>query len=123
MADESCMRQQWEASEVESQDALLREIAARLKTGIDPVLIYLFGSRALKTATPESDYDIMAVLPQSSLPPQQRARFARQLLRGLNASFDIIVLTLDEWRHQLASGVSLANEVSAQGILLYDARA
>lgn len=106
-----------------SEEVLLQEIAARLKAGLSPVLTYLFGSRAAKTGTPESDYDIMTLLPESSMPPYQRVRNAQHMLRGLNASFDIVVLTFDEWRQQLASGVSLANEVSSRGILLHDARA
>lgn len=123
MPNEAKTRQPQVPSKLDSQEALLQEIAERLKTGLNPVLIYLFGSRAAKAATSESDYDIITVLSESSLPPDQRVRYARRLLRGINASFDIIVLTLDEWRQQLASGVSLANEVSSQGILLHDAGA
>lgn len=108
-------------SDVET--GLLREITTRLREGLRPVSLYLFGSRAEGLASDESDYDLMVVVADSNLPRYERAARARGLLSGVDASFDIIVLTLEEWRRQLKSGVSLANTVTEQGVLLYDNRA
>lgn len=102
---------------------LLREVTSRLREGLRPIRLYLFGSRAEGLASDESDYDLMAVVADSNLPRYERAARARGLLSGIDASFDIIVLTLEEWRHQLKSGVSLANTVAEEGVLLYDNRA
>ena len=102
---------------------LLPEITTRLREGLRPVSLYLFGSRAEGMASAESDYDLMAVVADSALPRYERAARARGLLSGIDASFDIIVLTLEEWQRQLKSGVSLANTVADEGVLLYDSRA
>lgn len=102
---------------------LLWEVTTRLREGLRPVSLYLFGSRAGGVASAESDYDLMAVVADSALPRYERAARARGLLSGIDASFDIIVLTLEEWQRQLKSGVSLANTVADEGVLLYDSRA
>ena len=102
---------------------LLREVTTRLREGLRPVSLYLFGSRAEGMASAESDYDLMAVVADSALPRYERAARARGLLSGIDASFDIIVLTLEEWQRQLKLGVSLANTVADEGVLLYDSRA
>jgi len=101
---------------------LLQEVTTRLREGLRPVSLYLFGSRAGAGASAESDYDLMAVVADSALPRYERAARARGLLRGIDASFDIIVLTLEEWQRQLKSGVSLVNAVAEEGLLLYDSR-
>ena len=102
---------------------LLWEVTTRLREGLRPVSLYLFGSRAGGVASAESDYDLMAVVADSALPRYERAARARGLLSGIDAPFDIIVLTLEEWQRQLKSGVSLANTVADEGVLLYDSRA
>lgn len=110
-------------SQPDVETDLLREITTRLREGLRPVSLYLFGSRAEGLASDESDYDLMVVVADSNLPRYERAARARGLLSGIDASFDIIVLTLEEWRRQLKSGVSLANTVAEEGVLLYDNRA
>jgi predicted nucleotidyltransferase len=102
---------------------LLEEVVRRLAGGINPLRIYLFGSRARQDAEPDSDYDILTVVPDSDVPGYRRSQQARHLLRGLNASFDIIVLTSEEWTRQLRSGVSLANAVAKDGKLIHESRA
>ena len=106
--------------DVGSEPGLIAEVARRLAEGIHPLRIYLFGSRATQTAEPDSDYDLLAIVPHSGVAGYRRAQQARHLLRGLNASFDIIVLTSEEWSRQLRSGVSLANEVAREGKLIHD---
>jgi predicted nucleotidyltransferase len=102
---------------------ILDEVTSRLTQGLNPVSLHLFGSRARNSAASDSDYDIMAVVDNSDLPRHRRAQRARKLLAGLNASFDVVVLTIDEWQRQIRSGVSLANIVESEGLLLHDSRA
>src|SRR5262245_51504996 len=42
-------------------DAALGEVIHRLVEALDPVAIYLFGSRARGTARPDSDFDLLVV--------------------------------------------------------------
>ncbi|HSO71206.1 MAG TPA: nucleotidyltransferase domain-containing protein [Thermodesulfobacteriota bacterium] len=39
----------------------------RLVGNLQPEKIYLFGSRARSDATPESDYDLMVIVPTATL--------------------------------------------------------
>jgi uncharacterized protein len=104
----------------DSSSSLLEEVVRRLAGGINPLRIYLFGSRARQDADPDSDYDLLTVVSHSNEPGHRRSQQARHLLRGLNASFDIIVLTSEEWSRQLRSGVSLANAVVKEGKLIHE---
>ena len=87
----------------DSEPGLLEEVVRRLAIGISPLRIYFFGSRTRQDAEPDSDYDLLTVVPHSDLPGYRRSQEARRLLRGLNASFDIIVLTSEEWSRQFRS--------------------
>jgi predicted nucleotidyltransferase len=107
----------------DSSSTLLEEAVRRLVVGINPLRIYLFGSRARQDAGPDSDYDLFTVVSKSDAPAHSRSQQARHYLRGLNASFDIIVLTSEEWTRQLRSGVSLANAVVKEGKLIHESRA
>lgn len=107
----------------DSMPGLLEEVVRRLARGVNPLRIYLFGSRARQDAESDSDYDLLTVVPHSDLPAYRRSQQARHHLRGLDASFDIIVLTLEEWTRQLRSGVSLANAVVKEGKLIHESRA
>ena len=105
------------------EQSVIESAVHRLKTGLNPVRIYLFGSRAGGNALPDSDYDIMTVVDHSDLPRYKRAQQARGMLSGLNASFDVIVLTMDEWNRQLRSGISLPNHILNEGRLIHESGA
>ncbi|MEO6164867.1 MAG: nucleotidyltransferase domain-containing protein [Candidatus Binatia bacterium] len=63
-------------------DPKLAEIVRRLVEAYQPERIYLFGSKARDQANPDSDYDIMVVIPDSALAPRRRSRLAYEVLRG-----------------------------------------
>ena len=65
------------------QDELLAEIVRRLVDAYDPLRVYLFGSRARGDFGPDSDYDIMVVVPDSASAERRRSRLAYQVLWGL----------------------------------------
>src|SRR3989304_2373412 len=54
-----------------SQDPQLAEIVRRLVEAYQPERIYLFGSMARGDAGPDSDYDLMVVVPDDA-PPERR---------------------------------------------------
>ena len=102
------------------ETTVLDEAATRLIKGLNPQKIYLFGSRVNGTETADSDYDIITVVSDSDMPSYKRSMHARRMLSGLDASFDVIVMTMNEWSRQVRSGVSLPNRVLMEGRLLYD---
>jgi predicted nucleotidyltransferase len=62
------------------EQSVIEAAVQRLKGGLNPLRIYLFGSRATGSASPDSDYDIMTVVDHSDLPRYKRAQQARGLL-------------------------------------------
>lgn len=71
-------------------DPILAEIARRLVDALRPERIYLFGSRARGDAAPDSDDDIVAVVPESDLAPHRRDLAAFRALCGVGVSKDVI---------------------------------
>jgi len=101
-------------------DPIVTEIVSRLRTAFQPECIYLFGSRARGEAGPDSDYDLLMVVP-SSLPRYRRDQAAFRALTGLGAAKDILVLTRAEFDQQRLARTSLPATVEREGILLYAA--
>ena len=71
---------------------VLRELVRRIVAEADPLRIVLFGSRAKGTARPESDFDLLVVMPEGT-PCRQVAMRLYQATRGLGVSKDFLVAT------------------------------
>ncbi len=74
---------------------LITDMVARIAHDFQPLRIILFGSHARGDATPDSDIDLLIVLPQVTN-KRQAAIEIRRALRDFPASKDIIVTTPDE---------------------------
>jgi uncharacterized protein len=73
----------------------LHSMIERIVRNFDPLRIILFGSRATDLARPDSDYDLLIVLPKVENKRQTTIQI-RRALNGSLASKDIIVTTPDE---------------------------
>ena len=102
-------------------DQILGEMVRRLVTAFQPECIYLFGSRAREEEGPDSDYDLMMVIAESSLPRYQREQKAFRTLCGLGVSKGVIVLTRKEFDSRRSVVCSLPATVEREGRLLYAA--
>ena len=100
---------------------ILIEMVRRLVEGMDPERIYLFGSRARGTASADSDYDLLVVVKEATMPRHKLARMAFRTLCGVGVSKDVVVLTLDEFERTKTVPASLAATVLREGNLLYAA--
>lgn len=98
---------------------LLREIVQRLVEEFHPERIILFGSHAWGTPSPDSDIDLLVVVPASPLPPAQRAMRAHRVLRGLGIPKDVLVRTHDEIERYRLVPASLEAEILERGRPLY----
>lgn len=78
-----------------SSQTYLPAIVERIVSGFAPLRIILFGSHARGQARPESDVDLLIVLP-SVTDKRQTAVAIRRALNGLPVSKDIVVTTPDE---------------------------
>lgn len=101
-------------------DALLREMTARLVETFQPEKVILFGSHAWGSPHEGSDVDLYVIVPESSERPLQRARRALACLSGLRVAKDVLVRTraeAEKFRHVYASLESLIFE---KGKVLYE---
>jgi predicted nucleotidyltransferase len=104
-----------------NENSVLQEIVSRLVPALEPEAVYLFGSRARKEYGPDSDIDILVVVPASELPGYERDRIALRSLRGLGVAIDVIVLTREEFDRKREVVCSLPATVLREGMLLYAA--
>jgi predicted nucleotidyltransferase len=103
------------------QEAELSTIVARLATAYQPERIYLFGSHARDDAGPDSDYDLMVVVPDAASPERQHSRLAYEVLWGTGAAADVLVWTRSAFDGRLHLRASLPARVTIEGRLLYAA--
>ncbi|HEV7213820.1 MAG TPA: nucleotidyltransferase domain-containing protein [Chloroflexota bacterium] len=100
-------------------DPALAEIVRRLVEAFQPERIYLFGSKARGDAGPDSDYDLMVIVPDDAPPERRRSRLAYQRLWGTGTAADVLVWTkecFDSRRHLQAS---LPATILREGRVLY----
>jgi hypothetical protein len=78
----------------EPQAEELADIVHQLKNTFQPERIYVFGSRARNDARPDSDVDLLVVVPGSSEPGYRRDQAAyRAIRRKYRFPLEILVLT------------------------------
>ena len=102
-------------------DPKLAEIVRRLVQAYEPERIYLFGSEARGDTGPDSDYDIMVVIPDSAPALQRRSRLAYEVLRGTGTAVDVLVWPRESFEKRLHLQASLPSTVEREGKLLYAA--
>ena len=103
------------------QDARLAEIVRRLVDAYEPEEIYLFGSAARGQAGPDSDYDLLVIVPDSAAPERRRSRLAYQALRGTGIAADVVVWTRARFDSRTHVRASLPAIVLREGKLLHAA--
>jgi predicted nucleotidyltransferase len=74
----------------------IREMVSRIVVQFEPQRVILFGSYAVGRASPDSDVDLLVVMPVSGSKRQKRIEL-RMALHDIVASKDIIVVTPEEF--------------------------
>jgi uncharacterized protein len=100
-------------------EGLLEEIVERLKEGLHPDKIILFGSHAYGKPNDDSDIDLLIVLPESNEPSYRRASKAYSYLWGLTAPTELVVATQQEIERASRVPASLLNQAVQRGKVLY----
>jgi predicted nucleotidyltransferase len=100
---------------------VVAELLRRLVAAYRPERIYLFGSAARGDAGPDSDYDLLIVVPDSSAPERQDERLAYEALVGTGVSVDVLVYRASDFYSRLPLRASLPSTVDREGRLLYAA--
>lgn len=96
-------------------------MVARIVDVLHPVQVWLFGSRARGQARPDSDWDMMAILPDDAPEQDLDLRSVWGRLRDLRLQrvelFTMTQSEFDAWRGALGT---LAEIVASTGIVVYD---
>jgi predicted nucleotidyltransferase len=74
---------------------IIADMVERIVEGFDPHQIILFGSYARGTAGPDSDVDLLVVMPVEGSRRRQRVAI-RVALRGMGLAKDVFVVTPEE---------------------------
>ena len=100
-------------------DPVLAEIVRRLVQAYQPERIYFFGSKARGDAGPDSDYDLMAVVPDDAPPERRKSRMAYEVLRGMGTAKDVLVCTRSWFDARLHLRASFPSTIVREGKLLH----
>jgi len=105
----------------EVQDRDLAEVVKRLVAAYEPERIYLFGSAARGDAGPDSDNDLLVIVPDDASEERRRSRLAYNALRGTGIAADVLVCTHRYFEERLHLRASLPATVLREGKLLHAA--
>lgn len=97
----------------------LQELVGRLVHAYEPERIYLFGSWARGDAGPDSDFDLLVIVPDDASAERRRSRLAYEVLWGTGVAADVLVLTRERFESRLGLKASLPATVVREGKLLY----
>jgi UTP:GlnB (protein PII) uridylyltransferase len=104
---------------VASAPARLTEAVRLLGEAYRPERIYLFGSWARGDARPDSDLDLLVVVPDDAGPERRQSRLAYETLWKTGASGDILVWTRKRFDACLHLPATLPATVVREGRLVY----
>ena len=104
----------------EDMHALMR-IIERLVAAYQPDRIYLFGSKAQGDYGPDSDFDLMVVVPDDAREDHKRSRLAYERLWSTGTAADVLVWTCGRFASRAHLRASLPGTILREGRLLYAA--
>ena len=99
-------------------DKMIREMVNRIVEHFDPERIILFGSSARGDAGPDSDVDLLVVMPIQDSKREKQLEI-RALLRGIRLAKDIVVTRPEdfEWRKDIVGTIEYP--ATKEGKVLY----
>lgn len=109
------------ADPILDRDSRLRQVVDRLIEAYRPERVYLFGSIARGEAGPDSDYDLLLVVPDDAESDRTRSRLAYNALRGTGIAADVLVWTRTRFDARARVNASLPATVLREGKLVHAA--
>ena len=98
----------------------LDRVTRSIVRAFHPQKIILFGSRAVGSARPDSDVDLLVIM-ESEKPAGRRAADIYRLLKARRFSLDVLVFTPAEIRKKLAGFDPFLEDILKKGRVLYEA--
>lgn len=102
-------------------DPVLVEAVRRLVRAYEPERVYLFGSVARGETGPDSDYDVLLVVPDNASSGRLRARLAYEVLWGLGTAVDVLIWRRSAFDARATVSTSLPAVVLREGRLVHAA--
>lgn len=99
----------------------LAGIVERLAEAYEPDRIYLFGSKARGDYGPDSDFDLLVIVPDNAPENRKRSRLAYERLWGTGTAADVLVWTRGRFESRAHLRASLPGTILREGRLLYAA--
>ena len=109
------------AQELTKKDVRLDGIVRRLIDLYRPDRIYLFGSKARGDFRPDSDYDLMVLLPDDAPPELREGRLAYEALWEMGVGADVLIWLRSDFERRAHVVASLPATILREGRLLYAA--
>lgn len=100
-----------------ADSADLDELVRLLIPIYHPRRIYLFGSVARGDADPDSDYDVMVIVPDETPPERRQSRLAYEALWGTGIAADVLVWTSRQFESRAHVPASLPATILREGKL------
>lgn len=104
-----------------SPEPVPADLLERIADVLHPEQVWLFGSRARGDARGDSDWDLMAILPDDAPEEDLELRSVWRRLRDLRLRrVEVFTMTradFETWRHSLGT---LAEIVASTGVVVYD---
>lgn len=101
---------------------LLEELVRRIVEAVHPLRIILFGSAARGKMGPDSDLDVLVVMPDGVHRRQTAQKIYRHLL-GLGFATDVVVVTQSDIEKYASNPYMIINPALEEGKELYHASA
>lgn len=99
-------------------EAKIAEMVRRIVAGFDPERVILFGSRARGTHRPDSDVDLMVVMPVTQ-PKRDQVVSIRVALSDIGVAKDVVVVTSDEFERYCDQNGTIVQPAAKDGRVLY----
>ncbi len=102
-----------------ARDARLQALIARLVERMRPEAILLFGSYARGDFTPDSDYDLLVIVPDDTPAERRSLDFAHASKRGLGVAADVIPCRRSVFAAKKHDVGTLSHIAANEGIAVY----
>ena len=96
-------------------ERMVRQIVER----VDPVAIYLFGSRARGDAHEDSDYDLLIVVGDGFPEGRANVHTAFHAVEGRRIPMDVAMVRATRFRERAPKVGTLSHEILKDGVLLH----
>lgn len=116
MAEDQLARPKPRIDHPDELDRMVRQIVRK----VDPVAIYLFGSRARGDARPDSDYDLLIVVPDSFPAAEATVARAFRLTEGRRIPIDALLVREHRFLDRAGKVGTLSYKVAREGVALHE---